>query len=51
MIEILIYETNGADNVLFFCLPFNPSRPSPRRREKINLNFYFHFFVMPQIVL
>ena len=21
---------------------FNPSRPDPGRREKINLNFYFH---------
>ena len=21
---------------------FNPSRPDPRRREKINLSFYFH---------
>ena len=21
---------------------FNPSRPNPRRREKIKLNFYFH---------
>ena len=26
----------------------NSSRPNPRRREKINLNFYFHFFVVPQ---
>ena len=23
-------------------LHFNPSRPNPRRREKIKLNFYFH---------
>ena len=27
---------------------FNPSRPDPGRREKINLHFYFHtFFVAP----
>ena len=23
----------------------NSSRPNPRRREKINLNFYFHTFL------
>ena len=28
--------------------PFNPSRPNPGRREKIKLDFYFHFFAMPQ---
>ena len=27
--------------VLIFCR-FNPSRPDPGRKEKINLNFYFH---------
>ena len=28
---------------------FNPSRPKPLRREKINLKFLFlHFFVVPQ---
>ena len=26
---------------------FNPSRDDPGRREKIRLNFYFHFFVVP----
>ena len=26
------------------CTVFNPSRPSPGRREKINLNFYFQNF-------
>ena len=28
--------------MLTFCI-FNPSRPDLGRREKINLNFYFHF--------
>ena len=23
-------------------IPFNPSRPDPGQREKIDLNFYFH---------
>ena len=27
---------------MFVFLPFNPFRPDPGRREKINLNFYFH---------
>ena len=27
---------------LFVLKIFNPSRPDPERREKINLNFYFH---------
>ena len=31
---------------------FNPSRPNPGRRKKIDLNFYFHLFlVMSQKVL
>ena len=25
----------------------NPSRPNPKRREKINLNFYFHTSLPP----
>ena len=29
----------------------NPSRPNPRRREKINLNFLFLHFVVPEKVL
>ena len=28
-----------------------PSRPNPGQTEKINLNFYFHFFVVPRKVL
>ena len=28
-------------------LKINPSRPDPGRWEKTNLNFYFHFFVVP----
>ena len=27
---------------IFFRRTFNPSRPNPRRREKIKLNFDFH---------
>ena len=27
--------------LLIFSFRFNPSRPDPGRREKINLNFYF----------
>ena len=34
----------------FNVISFNPSRPNPGRREK-NLNFFWHFFVMPQKVL
>ena len=30
---------------------FNPFRSDPGRREKIKLNFYFHFFMVPQKVL
>ena len=29
----------------------NPSRSNPGQREKINLNFYFHFSVVPRKVL
>ena len=35
-----------------FSFTFNPFRPSPRRREKIKLNFYFHTSLwVPQKVL
>ena len=27
---------------LYYLRNFNPSRPNPRRREKVKLNFYFH---------
>ena len=28
----------------------NPSHPNAGRKEKINLNFYFHTFVVPLVV-
>ena len=28
--------------IMFISSVINPSRPDPGRREKINLNFYFH---------
>ena len=35
-----IYKT--FDKVWHATLPVNPSRSDPERKEKINLNFYFH---------
>ena len=34
-----------------FYFAFNAFRADPGRKEKVNLNFFLHFFVVPQKVL